>query len=181
MRSFRLTQSIQFVPVNLRSHRSQIIDLNIKYLTWVVKAIDEYYKMDLSAEMGISVREYVTNNIESLCSALPPQGIFYLIELEGTAIGMGGLRRARENISEIKRMYIRPMYRGKGYGKALVNKLIQKARDFGYHVIFLDTGPFMTSAQYLYRSFGFVEREEYPETEVPLQIRSKWIFMEKIL
>ena len=65
--------------------------------------------------------------------------------------------------------------------RALLKKLVQKAREFSYKTIYLDTGPFMTSAQHLYRSFGFVEREEYPETEVPEQIRSKWLFMEKIL
>ena len=156
-----MTQNIQFIPIDLRIHRSQIIDLNIEYLNWVVKEINEYFNMDLSAEMGISVQEYVTRNIESLCSVAPPQGIFYLLKLEEKVIGMGGLRRARENICEIKRMYIRPVYRGKGYGKALLNNLIQKAKDFGYLVIFLDTGPFMTSAQHLYVSFGYVEREEY--------------------
>jgi carbonic anhydrase len=78
-------------------------------------------------------------------------------------------------------MYIRPAYRGKGYGKALLQQLLQKAKEFGYHSIYLDTGPFMTAAQHLYRSFRFIERDEYPEVEVPPQFRSQWVFMEKTL
>jgi GNAT superfamily N-acetyltransferase len=153
----------------------------MEHLKWAVKEINEYYGIDLSAEMAISVREYVTKNIAKLCGITPPQGIFYLVKVGDTAIGMGGLRRIRERVAEIKRMYIVPSYRRKGYGKALLKKLIQKAKDFDYQMIFLDTGPFMTSAQNLYRSFGFVEQKEYPETEVPNQVRSKWLYMKKTL
>ncbi|MCJ7631652.1 GNAT family N-acetyltransferase, partial [Candidatus Bathyarchaeota archaeon] len=81
----------------------------------------------------------------------------------------------------IKRMYIRPAYRGKGYGKALLHQLLHKAKEFGYHSIYLDSPPFLTTAHHLYHSNGFIDREEYPETEVPQQLRSKWLFMEKTL
>jgi GNAT superfamily N-acetyltransferase len=165
----------------LQIHRSQIIDLNVEYLSWVVDEINDYYKIDLSAEMEISVRDYVEENNEGLCSIAPPQGIFYLLKLKRVVVGMGGLRRIREKIGEIKRMYIRSGYRRKGYGRALLNELIHKAKEFGYHKIFLDTGAFMSSAQRLYLSFGFINKAEYPETEVPMQIRSKWVYMEKTL
>lgn len=94
---------------------------------------------------------------------------------------MGALRQIKKDIGEIKRMYIRPTYRRQGYGKDLLYKLLHKAKEFGYHSIYLDSAPFMITAHRLYRSFGFIEREEYPETEVPQQLRSKWLFMEKIL
>ena len=175
------TKSIRFIPVDLNIHWDDIIAISVEHLNWAVKEINEFYGIDLSAEMGISVRQYVTKNIEKLCGVSPPQGIFYLVKLDDTAIGMGGLRRIRRSVAEIKRMYITPSYRRKGYGKALLKKLIQKAKDFGYQTLFLDTGPFMTPAQNLYRSFGFVEREEYPETEIPAQIKSKWLYMEKNL
>jgi GNAT superfamily N-acetyltransferase len=173
-----MTESLQFLPVDLRIHRSQVIDLNVEYMTWVMKEISEYYEIDMSA---ISVREYVTSTIDKLCSDVPPQGIYYLLKLKDAIVGMGGLRQLREDIGEIKRMYIRPEYRGKGYGKALVQQLLQKAKEFGYHSVYLDSGPFMTTAHQLYRSVGFIERSEYPEVEVPPQFRSQWVFMEKIL
>ena len=75
-----MNQSLQFVPVDLHIHSSQLIELNVEYLNWVVKRIDDYYNMDLSDEMGISVREYVIHNFETLCSVALRQGIFYLIK-----------------------------------------------------------------------------------------------------
>ena len=59
--------------------------------------------------------------------------------------------------------------------------LLSKSSEFGFHTIFLETGVFMTSAQHLYRSAGFNIRDEYPETEVPPQLRHVWLFMEKRL
>jgi GNAT superfamily N-acetyltransferase len=173
-----MTENVQFIPVDLRIHRAQVIDLNVEHMTWAIKEMSEYYKIDMSA---MSVREYITSTIDKLCSDVPPQGIYYLLKLENAIIGMGALRQIRKGIGEIKRMYIRPAYRGKGYGKALLQQLLQKAKEFGYHSIYLDTGPFMTAAQHLYRSLGFIERDEYPEVEVPPQFRSQWVFMEKTL
>ena len=134
-----MTENLQFIPVNLRIHRAQVIDLNVEHMTWAVRKMSEYYKIDVRAMMGMSVREYVTSTIDKLCSDVPPQGIYYLLKLENTIIGMGALRQIRKNIGEIKRMYIRPAYRGKGYGKALLQQLLQKAKEFGYHSCLLYT------------------------------------------
>ena len=71
-----LISKIHFIPANLRIHRTKIVDLSVQYLNEVVEGINDYYKIDLSASMGISVRNYVERNIESLCSTSPPQGIF---------------------------------------------------------------------------------------------------------
>jgi len=175
-----MTENVLFVPVDLRIHRSHVIDLNVEHMNWAAEGIREHFKIDIFAAVGISLREYVTNTIDDLCSVcLPPRGIYYLIDLEDAIIGMGALRQVREGIGEIKRMYIRPAYRGKGYGKALLHQLLHKAKEFGYCSVYLDSGPFMTAAYHLYRSFGFVERGEYPETDVPPQLRSRWVFMEK--
>jgi len=45
----------------------------------------------------------------------------------------------------------------------------------------LDSGRFMTNAQNLYRLAGFIEIEEYPESEIPSELRHLWIFMEKTI
>jgi len=181
-----MTESLQFIPVDLRIHRAQVIDLNIEYMNWWLKGIEDNFKTDLATLLGWSKKavekkkqEYLTIEVEKLCS--DPHGIYYLLKLEGAIIGMGALRQLRKNIGELKRMYIRPAYRGKGYGKALLQQLLQKAKEFGYHSIYLDTGRFMTTAHNLYSFFGFIERNEYPETEIPPQLRSQWLFMEKTL
>jgi len=69
----RMAENVQFVPVDLRIHRSQVIDLNVEHMTWAIREISEYYKIDIHAIMGMSVREYVTNTIDKLCSDVPPQ------------------------------------------------------------------------------------------------------------
>ncbi|KAB8070787.1 acyl-CoA N-acyltransferase [Aspergillus leporis] len=67
---------------------------------------------------------------------------------------------------EMKRLYVSPAARGTGLGKALVESIIQKARNLGYREIRLDTLPFMTSAITLYKRLGFVEISPYYETPV---------------
>jgi GNAT superfamily N-acetyltransferase len=94
---------------------------------------------------------------------------------------MGAVREVRPGICEIKRMYIKPEYRGRGVGKAFLQHLLEKGREFGFYQAYLETGRFMNVAQNMYRSFGFVERSEYAETEVPQQMRDIWIYMEKKL
>jgi N-acetylglutamate synthase-like GNAT family acetyltransferase len=174
-----MTEKLHFLPVDLRIHKSQVIDLNMEHMTWVLK--ESAALRDLVATSAISIQEHVTSVVEKLCSDVPPHGIYYLLELEGTIIGMGAVHEIKEKIGEIKRMYILPTYRGKGYGKALLKQLLKKAKEFGYEAVYLDTARFMTAAQHIYRSSGFIERNPYPETEVPPQLWPHWLFMEKTL
>ena len=92
---------------------------------------------------------------------------------------MGALRKLDGRIGEIKRMYIRPTYRGRGYGKQMLNKLLKVGREFGCSSFVLETSKFMAVAQHIYRSAGFVEREEYPESETPTILRQYQLYMEK--
>jgi len=94
---------------------------------------------------------------------------------------MGALRKLADNTGELKRMYIKPEYRGFGYGKSLMSELLRIGKKIGFTKFYLDTGLFMKAAQHIYESVGFRRREIYPGTEVPLQIQKYWLFMEKIL
>ena len=174
-----MIKKVHFLPVDLRIHRSQVIDLNVEYMEWVAREGSEHFKIDIFAVVKTSPREYITSTIDKLLSDVSSRRIYYLVELEGVIIGMGALHQIREKTGEIKRMYIRPAYQGKGYGRALLQKLLQKAKEFGYNSIYLDSARFMTTAQHLYRSFGFIECKEYPETEIPPQLRSHWLYMKK--
>jgi len=93
------------------------------------------------------------------------------------------MRKIGEKIGEIKRMYVRPVFRGRGIGRTLLEKLINGAQNFGYAKLRLDSGPFMKEAHGLYYSFGFRNIKPYPESEVlgeniPKVISENWIFME---
>ena len=76
-------------------------------------------------------------------------------------------------------MTTRPLPINRSIGKQMLNRLLEVGREFGCSSFRLDSAKFMTVAQYIYRSAGFVEREEYPESEVPAAFRPYWLFMEK--
>lgn len=67
------------------------------------------------------------------------------------------------DVCEMKRMYVRPAFRGMGLGRRLVARLIEEARSAGYTVMKLDTdtAPEFAAAIGLYRSLGFVECDRY--------------------
>jgi putative acetyltransferase len=106
----------------------------------------------------------------------PPSGRLVLAVNSGIPMGCAALRPLEEEICELKRMYVRPEFRGQGVGKELAKQLIQEARDIGYKVMRLDTGNFLAAALGLYQSLGFKTIEPY--NEVPEELRGIAIFME---
>ena len=160
-------------------HKSILIDLNDEYLSWIANEVKKLYNIDLISLLGQPIRDYTKITIEELTSYMPPEGVFYLLKTKKKLVGMGAIRKLKANTGEIKRMYIRPNYRGKGYGKALLRHLLNKGKEFGCYRILLDTGIFMAAAQHIYNSARFQEREKYPETEVPLSLQPYWIYLEQ--
>ena len=76
-------------------------------------------------------------------------------------------------------MYVRPDFRGKKIGEQLLYKLIDEAKIIGYSKILLDSDPYMSNANSIYRAMGFVETEAYPEAEMDGDEYSRhMIFME---
>ena len=84
-----------------------------------------------------------------------PGGVFLLAEKDSAYLGCIGLRRFKEGIGEIKRLYVAPAGRGHGVGRCLVEGVVAKARQIGYRRLVLDTLPSMKEAQKLYATLGF--------------------------
>ncbi len=77
------------------------------------------------------------------------------------AAGCGALRPLDTTICEMKRLYMRPEFRGRGIGRVLTESLIAAAREIGYETMRLDTLPSMREAHELYRQIGFREIAPY--------------------
>lgn len=102
-----------------------------------------------------------------------PDGRLYLIYFDEKLAGCVGLRKIDNQICEMKRLYIRPEFRGKKLGTVLVKKVIEDAREVGYASMFLDTLPFLQSAINMYKKFGFYEIERYNNSPMDTSIYMK--------
>jgi putative acetyltransferase len=106
-------------------------------------------------------------NFEQELAGLPgeyalPDGRLLLAEYEGQLAGCVALHKWQADICEMKRLYLRSSFRGKGLGRALAEAIIGEARSIGYRRMRLDTiEPIMKDAVEMYRKLGFREVAPY--------------------
>lgn len=148
---------------------------------------------DLKQEIGILFREYTDMLIEGDSSFReyleiqnyddelehleskygPPHGRLYLAYCNGEPAGCIGLRRIDEQNCEMKRLYVRPGFRGRGIGSVLVRQAISDSKEIGYLHMLLDTLPFLESAVHMYEGFGFYRISRYNDSPMDTSIYMK--------
>ena len=115
--------------------------------------------LEYASSLGVDL------SFQDLDHELRTLGDFYelvLIAHEGDhAAGCVAMRRLDDATCEMKRLYIRPEFRGRSLGRMLAERIIDEARQRGYARMRLDTLPTMTAAIPLYKSLGFVEIPPY--------------------
>lgn len=122
--------------------------------------------------------EAVKDDIKKIDKFLPPNGRLILAFINEKACGIGCLKSINEEIGEIKRMYVDPSFRNIGAGRAILQGLLNAAKDAGYQKVRLDSPKFMEAAHSLYRSLGFAAISVYEEVEIPEEFRPYLLFME---
>lgn len=102
-----------------------------------------------------------------------PEGRLYLALWDDEPAGCIALRRLSDECCEMKRLYVRPPFRGKKIGHALALQIIEDAKEIGYGCMLLDTLPFLQSAFHMYKKLGFYEIEPYLESPMKESIFMK--------
>ena len=95
-----------------------------------------------------------------------PRGRLLLARVAGMPAGCGALRPLADGEAEMKRLYVRPEFRGMGFGRMLAECVIDEARAIGYRAVKLDTLPTMKEAWGMYASLGFVDAAPYNDNPV---------------
>jgi len=98
----------------------------------------------------------------------PPESRLLLAFENDQLAGCVALRKIGDGVCEMKRLFLRPEFHGKGLGRELIEAIVKEARAIGYQRMYLDTlPPQMNKAIELYRAAGFKEIAPYYGNPVP--------------
>ena len=137
-----------------------------EYIT--VKTDDEYaaaavlfkeYADSLDIDLSFQHFDRELAGLKSMYA--PPLGGIILCRINSDFVGSIAIRPQEPGIAEIKRMYVKPLFRGRGTGEILLQRIIRLAKEYGYEKIRLDTLNTMTPAMNLYKKHGFTEVPPY--------------------
>lgn len=143
----------------------------------------EYTAWAFTLEAG-SERAPTFQGLEEELAALPgiyapPTGRLLIAMHDGQAAGCVALKGHDATTAELKRLYVRPSFRGLDIGRRLVAALVSEARAMGYRRVILDSHASMTKAHELYEAAGF--RRVGPPPGFPEELKAVVVFMELTL
>ena len=91
----------------------------------------------------------------------PPAGVFLVVVEDGADVGCGGIKALSPSRYEVKHLWVQPRMQGRRLGRALLEELERRAREFGATEVVLDTNASLEAAGNLYRSSGYENIEPY--------------------
>lgn len=170
-----MVEFVQFDPI---IHCKDYHQLLLEHRLNTTRRVKENHQLDLEKIVG-PIPELVENELKTHLKFKPPEEVILLIYCDGEAAGMGRLSRIRDDAGEIKLMYNKPGFRGRGYAKQMLNRLLEKGRELSYSTFLLDVWKLGYPARHIYSSAGFVERDRYPENSLPSFLQPYYTYMEK--
>jgi putative acetyltransferase len=145
-------------PITHQVHpsiRDAVFPADTAALVAIIREYVQWLDMDLSYR-GF---EHEMQTFEQ--TYMLPSGLFFVAEADGDIAGCVGLLRHSNEVAEVKRLYVRPAYRGLSLGEKLIASVIGKASTLGYAKLVLDSVPQTAFAQRLYERVGFTETAAY--------------------
>lgn len=143
----------------------------------VKKLFLEYTDMLIKSEPGMAKYLQIQNYDDELLHLDKkygvPEGRLYIAYIDDKAAGCVCIRKLSDNNCELKRLFVKPEFRGHKLGEVLVKKAIDDAKSIGYQSIFLDTLPFLKSAIHIYTKLGFYETDPYVNSPLDTSIYMK--------
>ncbi len=124
-----------------------------------VRALFEEYAQSL--DFSLSFQDFDDELSDLPGKYAPPTGCMLALLHDDEVAGCVALRPLENGICEMKRMYVRPAYRGLQMGRVLAEAVIAKGGELGYRKMRLDTIDSMTAARSLYSALGFSKIEPY--------------------
>ncbi len=139
--------------------------MNVVVLTESMPEVEEIRKLFLEYEKSLDIDlcfQEFEKELENLPGeyAAPPGRLILAFEDDAIA-GCVALRKLSDGACEMKRLYVKPEFRGAGIGRRLAEAVLREARTIGYTKMYLDTLASMKEAGGLYQSLGFEETEPY--------------------
>lgn len=167
--------TLEIVHAVTEDQLQQARALSRAYITWLIETEESlglFYEPN-----GEDVYGYEDGEAQLPGDYIAPHGCLLLALYDSTPAGCVALQKFSEGIGEVRMLFVRPEFQGKGIGKALVSHLVDAARAIGYNFIQLETASYMTDAHRLYRAYGF--REIQPYYEVLHSLKDHLLFMGK--
>jgi GNAT superfamily N-acetyltransferase len=153
-------EEINFQQVENDDQKEKAGALIREYLEW----LNEHVKHDYGIEFNVD--SMIESDLSDRHKFFPPTGRFYLVLYDDAVAGVGCLKKLEEGVGEVQRMYVRPAFRGKGLGRAIINRLVDDARSIGYRQLKLESLEFLKEAHLLYKSIGFQEIIPYDDNSM---------------
>jgi ribosomal protein S18 acetylase RimI-like enzyme len=136
------------MPTLITQERADTADASM-----LVEELDAHLETlyPIESRHGLSVQRLISENVA-----------FFVSRHDGAPAGCGGIKFVTSEYGEIKRMYVRPQFRGLGLGKLMLNHLIEHALARNINVIRLETGIHQHQAIRLYEGEGFLRIPPFP-------------------